>query len=390
MKIVESGGRYTVFDEGLKVYDQLPPGYYEVNFGKLSGHFMTSHPGFKTIDKIYGKQSLKVAKILKSFEVRDDKLGVIFSGEKGTGKTLCLGVLAKLAIEQMGLPVIVVNKMIPDLAGYLSKFTQDAVVVFDEFEKVFKNTQNDDGRNAQEELLSMFDGVNLGKKLFIITCNNHRSLNSYMLNRPGRFHYHIQFKCPVEQEIREYLEDNVLDEYKDRIDDVIVFSRMAKLNYDCLHAIAFELNIGEEFSDAIKDINIVNTEHQDYDCMLKTDMDDMIVVHNYSLDLFSDYETIPLYDYNRNITVTIEINTRNISADTKEDNTLHIGVGDISIDNVSLRSPYSKEDKVEYENYIKEHMLGLTIKKSVASTIHYVRQATPWGVSSRSSDDLYF
>jgi hypothetical protein len=124
--------------------------------------------------------------------------------------------------------------------------------------------------------------------------------------------------------------------------------------------------------------------------MLETDMDDMIVVHDYSLDLFSDYETIPLYDYNRNITVTIEINTRNISADTKEDNTLHIGVGDISIDNVSLRSPYSKEDKVEYENYIKEHMLGLTIKKSVASTIHYVRQATPWGVSSRSSDDLYF
>ena len=40
-------------------------------------------------------------------------------------------------------------------------------------------------------MLSLFDGLDNGKKLFVITCNEVERLNAYLLNRPGRFHYHF-------------------------------------------------------------------------------------------------------------------------------------------------------------------------------------------------------
>ena len=42
------------------------------------------------------------------------------------------------------------------------------------------------------------------------------------------------------------------------------FSRRVALNFDCLRAIAFELNLGQTFSEAISDLNIINIEREAY------------------------------------------------------------------------------------------------------------------------------
>ena len=125
--------------------------------------------------------------------------------------------------------------------------------MFDEFEKTFASKDND---APQEELLPMFDGLDGGKKLFVVTCNEVHKLNSYLLNRPGRFHYHFILTNPNPDEIREYLTDKLEEQYYPLIKKVVSFSAHADLTYDILRAIAFELNNGYTFEETLADLNI--------------------------------------------------------------------------------------------------------------------------------------
>ena len=53
----------------------------------------------------------------------------------------------------------------------------------------------------------------MGKKLFLITCNEIRKLNDYLINRLSRFHYHFRFDYPSYKEIWEYLHDKLEEKY---------------------------------------------------------------------------------------------------------------------------------------------------------------------------------
>lgn len=81
----------------------------------------------------------------------------------------------------------------------------------------------------------------MGKKLFLITCNEIRKLNDYLINRLSRFHYHFRFNYPSYKEIREYLHDKLEERYYGKIEGVVAFSRKVNLNYDCLRTIAYEI-----------------------------------------------------------------------------------------------------------------------------------------------------
>lgn len=50
----------------------------------------------------------------------------------------------------------------------------------------------------------------------------------------------------------------------DQIPAVVDFSGKIDLNYDCLRSIAFELNLGTPFAEAIKDLNIINMNETNY------------------------------------------------------------------------------------------------------------------------------
>lgn len=57
-------------------------------------------------------------------------------------------------------------------------------------------------------------------------------------------------------------------QYYSEIEKVISFAHKVDLNYDCLRAIAFELNFGEPFEIAIKDLNIINLNSIIYEVTL--------------------------------------------------------------------------------------------------------------------------
>lgn len=254
MHIVESGKRYRVFNNAITTYDQLPPKTYRVDYDPETRIFslLEAHDFEIPETKIYGQHLDKVKKVLNSMDKMNRNLGVILSGDKGIGKSLfskCLGLKAR----KKGIPVILVNEYHEGIANFLEEIEQTVMILFDEYDKTFDEKKH----NCQAEMLSLFDGVSAGKKLFVITCNEIQSLSQYLINRPGRFHYHFRFLYPTADEIRDYMEDKLDKQYYDEIENVIAFSVRMNLNYDCLRSIAFELNNGLKFQEAINDLNII-------------------------------------------------------------------------------------------------------------------------------------
>lgn len=292
MNIVNAGSRYQIYGEDVKTYKRLPLMSFEICFNKMAGFYLSSRSDLAiNEEKIYGNHEVKVNKVLNSFKHSDRNLGVILSGQKGIGKSLFARILSHQAIED-GYPVLLANTYMPGIADFISSIEQEVVVIFDEFEKNFaSNVKECVGPSPQEEMLSLFDGLDNGKKLFVITCNEVDRLNTYLLNRPGRFHYHFKITYPTEEEIVEYLTDKVDKKYVDGIKDIVNFSRTVNMTYDYLRAIAFELNQGYGVAETLEDLNISQTSNVRFNITITTVNGDVYNTYGASVNLFSNPNT---------------------------------------------------------------------------------------------------
>ncbi len=289
MKVIQSGYAFRIHDDGIQTHDYLPAQAYIVEFNPMSGPSLRKYSDITINEKIYGVHLEKAEKVLKSFKMFERNLGVILSGDKGIGKSLFSKVLSQKAISE-GYPLIIVNSYFEGISEFLNQIEQEVVVLFDEFDKTFPNIA--DG-GPQAEMLTLFDGIAQGKKLFCVTCNDLSKLNSFLVNRPGRFHYHFRFEYPNPDEIREYLTDKLtLDEsiMKAEIEKVVSFSQRVSLNFDCLRAIAFELNLGIDFETLIKDLNIIQTGREKFNLKLRMSDGSFFTVKGFYMDSFSDLE----------------------------------------------------------------------------------------------------
>lgn len=288
MNVVNSGTRYQIYDETVQTYRHLPAGTYSVNFHPMAGFSLVQRTDMEAKEShIYGNTINKVAKTLTSYQRQNRNFGVILSGNKGIGKTLFVRLLAQKAIE-IGYPVIIVDKYLEDVSNFLSSIEQDVLVIFDEFEKTYPITNDED---CQSELLSLFDGIDGGHKLFVVTCNDVSKLNSYLVDRPGRFHYHFRMTAPSNEEVLEYLNDNLLPQYRSEklYHTLSNLAVMMELPYDYLRAIVSELNQGYELQDTMSDLNISRPSD------VRVDIE--IVRKDGSIE----------YAYSRNVDLTAEI-----------------------------------------------------------------------------------
>lgn len=300
----------------IKIYNQLPVNVYKIKFSEKTGYSLLTYLDFfgnENKVKIYGDYINKVDKIINVYTKINKNLGVIFTGPKGLGKTLTSKILC-LKLINAGYPVIVVNTYTSGIIDFIESIKQSCVLLFDEFDKNFPSTNNFNGlknnyiiydygmefddddyiknsytnsKDIQQEFLSLFDGLDTGHKLFIITCNSLMNLNKFFINRPGRFHFNIQFNYPTLDNIKEYLNDNILEMYKDQINDILKFSGRINLNYDSLRAIVFEVNLGYKFNEFIQDMNIIKIYETNYKISAKINSE-IYETYIRDLNMFSD------------------------------------------------------------------------------------------------------
>lgn len=297
MNVVSSGAKYMIYDDYVMTYKELPAKTFRAAFNKMTGPYLVEAPNLSVKEKAYGGYDTKVEKVMKRFGEFNRSLGVILSGKKGIGKSFFTRMMADKAVKS-GMPVIIIDGAFPGLVQFIDSIEQEVMVLFDEFDKTFVGL-DDDGdcdTSIQNSLLSMFDGISQGKKLFVITCNEIDRLSEYLVNRPGRFHFHFRFLYPSADEVAEYLHDKLNEKYWDEIAAVVSFTQRTNLNYDCLRAIATELNAGESFESAIADLNILNTDRLLYDIEVMFNNGKTACQRDVRTSFDGDYESFTLRD----------------------------------------------------------------------------------------------
>lgn len=266
-KILKLDSSYRVIEgEGVEIMDNLPKGVYELKFAEMQGFWfekieLEAFPG-----KVYGNQNALTEKVLKRYAAMSGRnLGVLLSGQKGTGKSLFVKNLAVRLSQDI--PVIIIKTNYgKGMLNMLANVKGKVALVFDEFEKMFRrsdlpgngggDTRENDIRE-QESALSFFDGVETRQeKLILLTVNETYNLSKYLLGRPGRIHYHFKMVIPTFEEIKEYLSDNLDEEHKRQANDLASQLASRAVSWDSLAAFVLEINSGESFDDTIRDLNI--------------------------------------------------------------------------------------------------------------------------------------
>ena len=252
-KVIKSGNRYNLIaDDGIDLRDHLDAGTYAVKQNPDTMEFyLEKVDDFSIPSRLMGDIDANTARILNTFEQRTMSTGVLLSGEKGSGKTLLAKNVSAVAARNSGFPTIIVNQQFhgPAFNELFQLIDQPAVVIFDEFEKIYN-------WESQEHLLTLFDGVFPTKKLFIVTCNNSYRVQDAMRNRPGRFFYALEYAGLEEAFIDEYCE-----EFLDQKDQIVSVKKIAAMfssfNFDMLQALVEEMNrYKEDAYDAVKFLNM--------------------------------------------------------------------------------------------------------------------------------------
>lgn len=370
MKAIQSGNMFRIYDNSMKTYDLLPANAYLVNFNKEQGFFLTLYSDINIKEKVYGVHEKKVNKVFHAFNQFERNLGVILSGDKGIGKSLFSKMIAQRGIKA-GYPLIIVNGYIPGIGEYLNSIEQEVIILFDEFDKTFQKNNDYD---PQAEMLTLFDGIAQGKKLFLVTCNELRGLNNFLVNRPGRFHYHFRFEYPTAEDILEYLTDTLDKKYHHEIPAVISFSSKVNLNYDCLRAIAFELNNGLCFKDAIADLNIVNLDEELYTLTLVLNNGEELRTKE-GLDSFSAEETYTIFfDPEMKEDLYYVYYTPSSNYYDVNNNCICIDANNLRIEFESNINSNSNNEiyKKLYQKYKDVKPLRLELRRSKSREIHYL------------------
>jgi hypothetical protein len=245
--ITRSGNAYRIHaQDAMDISKILPAEIYAVN-QDIHGLFLEKISPFELPPRIYGKTVSQAKRILNTYQQRTVNTGVLLAGEKGSGKTLLAKYTALEALK-LNLPVIVINKPYTgdNFNQLIQSIDQPAVLLFDEFEKVYKEED-------QQNILTLLDGVYQTRKLIIFTCNNKWAVDGHMHNRPGRIYYLLEFKgLPVEF-IQEYCQVEL--DNKEHIDSICKLSRLySEFNFDMLKAIVEEMNRYKETPEQVLEV----------------------------------------------------------------------------------------------------------------------------------------
>lgn len=262
IKFIHNGAQVNVieFDE-QQVRDTIEAKVYMLAFSQDSGYYLTYvKEKFELPEKLYGTTQQRVDRILKSFANSSKGLGVLATGDKGSGKTL----LTSKICNDSGLPVVIINQAYtgPQFELFINRLGQ-CVLLFDEFGKTYKT--NEDGDAPQEGILSLLDGSTSNKRLILMTENDTFLINDYILGRSGRVRYHFEYSKLEEDVITCYCKEQECSQ--EFVEEVLEFCRTSTaFSFDTLSTLVREhKEYGESLQEFLPFINVDNRNRQRLD-----------------------------------------------------------------------------------------------------------------------------
>ena len=160
-------------------------------------------------------------------------MGVMLTGEKGSGKSRASEILANKAIDY-NMCVVMVTDVTTNIAilPFLESL-YNMVIIFDEFSKNFD-------MRLQNKMLTMFSAIGPDKKLFILTENDRCTVSPYLRTRPGRVKYAIDYNRLKQGVVIEYCKDNGVYNTPFFEELMDIYSRASKFTFDHLQALVSE------------------------------------------------------------------------------------------------------------------------------------------------------
>lgn len=186
---------------------ELEAKLYSLEFSRDEGfHLLDIADKYTLPEKTYGDHKSAAERVIKTHYSKRGNTGILLTGLKGTGKSLFVKFIANALIE-LGVPVIQINK--PFHGEEMFNFIENignCALIFDEFGKNYTSYSNTNGPN-QAGLLSLLDGLGNSKRLHLFTENDVGLISEYLINRPGRVHYHFKYARLSDEIIKEYCAD---------------------------------------------------------------------------------------------------------------------------------------------------------------------------------------
>jgi hypothetical protein len=231
-------------------YDLIPGKTYELHNTQMDEPCLSEIDSFTFPEKYYLSDGDKkfMNKVINTYK-KTTKLttGVLFSGLKGSGKTL----MAKKTAIESGLPIIVINGSVQasDIESFFSKVSTDVCIIMDEMDKDW----------YLPRLLGFFDGVkSTCKKLILCTANDEREIDKYFNDRCSRIRYKRTFESIGKDVVKTILSDYF--DTDEQIEGAAEFcsSAMSVLSYDNVVIFGEECknNPNVDFDEILNDLNI--------------------------------------------------------------------------------------------------------------------------------------
>lgn len=216
---------------------------------------------FNTPERLYGDNADYVNMFYDDWRSSEGATGVMLVGKKGCGKTVLAEAVAN-KILAADVPVFLISTKIPVamIKSALAACPNGAMVFFDEFEKTYAEEE-------QTELLGLFSDSGLNKVLFVMTVNDSTEINDYLINRPGRIKYWIQYHG---------VEDSVVVELMETMKvPMVLRSAIREWAHDTSTDVSFDIikfvckeallcSTWEQFVKRVKVLNLPAMFHHDY------------------------------------------------------------------------------------------------------------------------------
>lgn len=255
MYLINSNKEISMIPKGFNITESIPKGNWLLSQDSKGEFYLSPLPEFDTPKVLYGNLRKDLEEFKKEWRESSKNLGILLTGLKGSGKTLCTRLLTK----ELDIPTIFITTQYngTEFNRFLTSITDEVAIVFDEFDKSYKRLHAIDRRNPkdvdpQDSLLTLIDGVDNSKKLYIFTSNS-TDVSDGFYNRPTRIRFIRDFRGLELTELEEIVKDkDIVEEFRK------ILPYLPNLNYDLvIKTVNFlEKNPGSSVIDALHNMNV--------------------------------------------------------------------------------------------------------------------------------------